>query len=274
VTPREGSTAIAQCGGRVVGATRSLGSAGSVTFLGFRPRDDQSGSLGFETRYWFEILTRLGAYPPSGRFPGFNDNTEYLSRTTPYLACRFPNGTIAIAPHLRDLQESWPGGFARDTEKDRAIEKELDLPSERLSLKDFRVNGHIVSYEGDGAVAFRVDDQGRLVAFSGANCDRITVNGRTTVFADRPMPLVCWGPVEASRRVEGGALLQLRAHGPGGLRILASGLPTEIQVFAEGGRPGSRGRLIASRREGDVLIVTVDAAGVHRWLYAIPGLAK
>ncbi|MDQ1257591.1 MAG: hypothetical protein QG656_2197, partial [Candidatus Hydrogenedentes bacterium] len=121
VTPREGVTVAARMKKHVVGAHRTLDGGGSVTYLGFRPRDDQSASLGYETRCWFDVLTTIGAYAPTGAFPGVNDNTEYLSRTTDYLCCRFPNGTVAIAPHLQRLEECWPGGFARNAEEDKAI---------------------------------------------------------------------------------------------------------------------------------------------------------
>jgi len=36
--------------------TLPLSGGGSATFLGYRPRDDQSCSLGYETRNWFEVL--------------------------------------------------------------------------------------------------------------------------------------------------------------------------------------------------------------------------
>ena len=86
----------------------------TATFLGYRPGDDQSQSLGYETRNWFEVLDDLGAYPPTGKFPGVNDKTEQMSRTTPVLACRFPNGSVAIAPHFKDVEENWSGGFAEN----------------------------------------------------------------------------------------------------------------------------------------------------------------
>ncbi len=63
VEPESGAQVVAQVGTRIVGVYRSGGSGGSATFLGLRPRDDQSGSLGAEIRNWFEILNALGAYP-------------------------------------------------------------------------------------------------------------------------------------------------------------------------------------------------------------------
>jgi hypothetical protein len=98
VSPRQGTEAVAKVKRWTVGTYRAHPGGGSATFLGYRPRDDQSASLGYETRNWFEILDTLGAYPPTGRFSGVNDNTEYLSRTTGYLVTRFPNGVVSLAP--------------------------------------------------------------------------------------------------------------------------------------------------------------------------------
>ena len=81
VEPREGSTPVARVKKWIVGARR-----GTAVYLGYRPRDDQSRSLGYDVRTLFEILNALGAYAAGSE----NDNTEHLSRTAPYLACRFP----------------------------------------------------------------------------------------------------------------------------------------------------------------------------------------
>ena len=144
VTPGMNAEPVARVGNYVVGAHCKLG-AGSVTVLGFRPRDDQSKSLGYDARYWFEILNALGAYPGTGVFPGVNDNTEYLSRTSDYLCCRFPNGALAVTPHLRELQENWPGGFARKTEEDAKLLENITLPDGRLHLEGFKINGKELS---------------------------------------------------------------------------------------------------------------------------------
>jgi hypothetical protein len=87
-----GVEVVARLGSETVGAHRSFNSGGRATFLGFRPRDDQSASLGGESATWFEVLKALGAYPASGKFPGTNDNPSVLSRTNAWAACAFPNG--------------------------------------------------------------------------------------------------------------------------------------------------------------------------------------
>ena len=75
------------------------------------------------------------------------------------------------------------------------------MPTDKLELKDFKVNGHAVTYDGTGAVAFRVDSQSNLIAFAGSNCREITVDGRTTTFGEKPLSLVAFAPIGESRRV-------------------------------------------------------------------------
>ena len=243
VTPREGTAVIARLGdGTVTGVARRVAGGGQTTFLGFRPRDDQSASLGYETQYWFDILNRLGAYPASGRFEGMNDNPDVLSRRGPYMVCRFPNGALAFAPHLNRVKESWPGGFARKAEQDAAIVGALNLPENRLELKGFRVAGHEVSYSGLDAMTFRLDEGNRVIGFAGHDSDRITVDGRETVFAERKMGFVSWAPVAASRRIPGGAVMTLLVQGEGRVSVPAvAELAEGARARLEGTEPGSRG---------------------------------
>ncbi|CEK14720.1 hypothetical protein CTKA_00521 [Chthonomonas calidirosea] len=270
VIPQKSVEAIASVQNQVVGTHRSFPNGGSAVFLGYRPRDDQAASLGYETRNWFEVLTALGAYPPTGRFAHTNDNTEYLSRTTDYLCCRFPNGAIAIARHFRHTPELWQGGFARDPKADQDYLQQHPLPSSQLQLKNFHVHGHTITYEGDLAVTFRVDDRHRMVAFAGRNANRIEVDGHTTVFADTPMPLVAWAPVPPECRVPHGAILRIFAVGEGTVRIPLLQSLREVQLFVEGPQPGSRGDALPVRIEGDVLVFTLTSAHSGRWLYAVP----
>lgn len=270
VMPREGTETVARVKTSVVGTHRRFTGGGSATFLGYRPRDDQSRSLGYETRNWFEVLQALGAYPPTGAFEGFNDNTEVLSRTTDLLCCRFPNGAVAIARHLRELEEDWSGGFARNREEDAAYLKRCPPPSEELHLRDFRVNGHTVTYDGVQAVAFRVNEQGELIAFAGAASQQITVDGKTTVFADQPLPQMAWAPIPEARRVPNGAVWQVRVHGTGTVRLPAASLPENLELVAEGPTPGSRGEVIPCQRRGDTLVFRAEGAASGCWLYGVP----
>lgn len=266
-----GGEVAARVKGQTVGVHRRLPGGGSATFLGFRPRDDQSRSLGYDERTLFDILYALGAYPGTGAFGDRDDNTEYLSRTGPYLACRFPNGTVTIAPHLRELEERWPGGFARDDAADRALLEGVVLPSRRLILRDEWINGHRVDYEGTGAAAFRVDAGGALRAFAGNGSDRIAIDGREIIFAECNDLEVAWAPVAEVRRVPGGPVLQIRVAGEGRVRIPVAGYPGGLTLVAEGAQPGSRGESIACSHDGDTLTVPITAALSGRWLYVLPG---
>ena len=96
----------------------------------------------------------LGAYAPTGKFADANDNTEHLSRTTPWLACRFPNGAVALAPHFFDTEENWPGGFARNEKEDMAYIEKNPPPPETLALDNVKVNGHTVTFAGKQAMRF------------------------------------------------------------------------------------------------------------------------
>lgn len=266
LTPAESTEVIATTGEYVVGTKRSLGE-GSVAALTFRPRDDQSQSLGYETRCWFDIFHALGAYASTETFAGFNDHTEFLSRTTPYICCRFPNGALAVAPHLRDLVESWPGGFARKAEEDEKILEGITLPSNELKLENFKIHGREVSYEGVNAMTFRCDDDGRLAAFAGMNTRAITVDGLTTEFANRPMRLVAWAPLREDRKVPQGATRILYYIGAGELRLPLDPSVVSAEVYAEGRTPGSRGDQLQAQVEDGSLIIKADAPHQHRWIY-------
>jgi len=270
VRQAEGSEVVARVQGRIVGTERTTAAGGSLTFLGFRPRDDQSRSLGYDERTLSEVLYALGAYPPTGAFPDTNDNTEVLSRTGEYLTCRFPNGAVSVAPHLRLYEETWPGGFGRRPEDDKRLIEENPPPSPVIDLKGFHVNGHTVDYWGHGVVTFRIDAGGNLIAFAGHQAESITVDGHTWGMGDTRWNTAFWARVPEERRVPGGAVAMGRFDGSGEARIPAVGLPESVQVYAEGPKPGSRGDLVPSRRDGDALVITIGPGASGRWLYITP----
>ncbi len=268
VVPRKGSSPVAVSQAGVIGTEFRRENGGHAVVLGFRPRDDQSESLGYETRTWFEALRALGAYPGTAGPDGVNDNTETLSRTTPYLFCRFPNGAVSVCPHFRTVAEAWEGGFARNADRDAEVMKGIAMPSEAIELTEQRVNGHVVSFRGTWAMTFRVQEKA-LIAFAGSNCDRITVDGVETVFADRPIGQLAWAPVAQARRVPDGAVMQMMVYGVGKLSIpIAAGLRPK-RVFAEGPTPGSKGVEVPCRIEDGRLKFEVDQAVSGRWLYAV-----
>jgi hypothetical protein len=215
----EGIETVARVGDRVVGTRRQVEGGGIAVFLGFRPRDDQAASLGYEVRTCFELLKTLGAYSPSRPGLASNDNPSVVSRESPYLATRFPNGTTVVAAHYRSHVESWGGGFHRDPQRDQELLEANPLPPDDLRLEAFAVNGHVVDYRGRLIVGFRLDARQRLVAFGGHGSDRIQIDGREHRFSDGPLAFIAWAPVLESRQIPGGAKLEVWVHGAASVAI-------------------------------------------------------
>ena len=261
---------VARLGRHVIGTHRKLPGGGSATFLGFRPVDNQSASLGYDSRTWFDTLNNIGAYPPTSD-AAVNDNTEYLSRTGDYIVCRFPNGAITIANHLKLTEERWfDGGFARNAERDAKYMAENPLPPDAVSLKNFHVNGHVVDYEGNQIVAFRMNDDKQLIGFCGHNTNKLTVDGQTYTFADSPIPLLMFTPVPEKRRVSGGAVFEILIHGSGTVRIPFVETDKPVKIFTQGAAPGSKGNEVAFRQEKNELVLDVTPEIAGRTLWVVP----
>jgi hypothetical protein len=190
VEPAEDTEKLAFCDNNLLVGTANK----NAYFFGFRPRDDQSASLGYETRTLFEILDRIGVYNPTGVFPGFNDNTEHVSRTTDYLATRFPNGATAIVRHYRKHRESWDGGFSRNDEEDAKALEENPLPTDEIEINNFKVNGHNITYKGRLNMAFSMNGENGLTGFEGHNCKQVTIDGKTYKFSDSPLQKFAFSP--------------------------------------------------------------------------------
>lgn len=187
VTAASNAKVVAGSEGRTLGTMVEYPNGGIACYCGFRPRDDQSSSLGYETRTLFEILNACGAYPATGKFME-NDNPSYLSRTGDYFVSSFPNSTTMVVSHYRTHVENWPGGFSRNQEEDAKILQNNPLPSDQIDLKQAKINGHEVSYTGRLSLGFRVDGE-QLVAFSGQQCKDIVLDGIHYEFADTPVNL-------------------------------------------------------------------------------------
>ena len=181
-----GGREVAKCDGQIVGAMNDKGK-GAFYYFGFRPRDDQAQSLGYETRTMFELLHAADAYPATGRFAGVNDNPTVVARTTDYFVTTFPNTTTMVVRHYRTHRESWEGGFSRNEERDAEALKINPLPPDDLDLNKARINGHEVTYQGRLSLAFRTDGKSRLIAFVGSRCKGITIDGTTYTFSDKPL---------------------------------------------------------------------------------------
>jgi hypothetical protein len=265
VEPAPDTRVVARQGQHIVGIHRPSPAPGRghVTFLGFRPRDDQAASLGYESRTWFEILTTLGAYPGP-------DDPSVLSRNSPHLVTRFPNGTIAVAAHYRHHVESWPGGFHRDAQQDQEILKQNPLPPESLDLKAFVAAGHRIDFQGERLVAFRLETSGHLTAFAGHQTDRIHLDGNEHRFSDRPLAFVAWAPVHPSRRVPGGAVAEVWVHGEGRLRIPLCEPTTTAVVLRAGRRPGETATQVPARLTNGFLELEAHPAKAQGHLYVLP----
>jgi hypothetical protein len=260
---------VARLGSQIVGVQHTTEGKGSLTFLGFRPRDDQAASLGYETRTWFDILNTLGAYPKSQSELAVEDNPAVVSRESPYLATRFPNGTTAVAVHYRRHIESWPGGFHRDAKQDTEILAKNPLDSDELDLHTFRVNGYAVDYRGRLIVAFRLNERGSLEAFAGYDCASIRVNGRNYAFGTERMTHVAWAPVEERRRVAGGALLEIWAHGTGALSIPVPQSLGAVRLIFQGARPGAVGESIPAQVHNGLLQFQAEERWPQKHLYVL-----
>ena len=191
VTPGKNCEILAKSGEKVLGTGLKTGK-GMAYYFGFRPRDDQSASLGYETRTLFEILNASGAYPGSGKFPQVNDNPTFISRTTDYLATCFPNGSNLIVRHYRTHAESWDGGFSRSREADEKALALNPMPSDTLILSGMKINGHQLSYNGRLLVAFNTNPANRLIAFEGHSCKEIVLDGIRYEFSKKPFETIAF----------------------------------------------------------------------------------
>lgn len=185
------------------------------------------------------------------------------------MAATFPNGAIAVAPHLREIEETWDGGFSRNREADSNYLQAFPPPSNAISLNDYKVGGRSVTYDGHYAVAFRVDSTGNLLAFSGRKSREIVVDGKRFVFADTPIDAIAWAPVEAARRIDPGVRLQIRIDGEGEVCIPAAWLPASLKLYWEGQTPGSRGEALDFRLTDGILSFKATRVNSGRWIYGV-----
>ncbi len=259
---------VARVNDQVVGVSRAL-EKGSVTYLGFRPRDDQSASLGEESRTWFEILDALACYPATAAFKGVNDNTEHLSRTTDFLCTRFPNGTTIVTNHYRRHEENWPGGFSRNSAIDDSLLRLNPLPSDRLAFEKFKVNGHEATFDGRLIMAFRTDQERRLLGFYGRECDRVTIDGKVYILSDRKLQQIGWTPVASERKVSRGADMQIFVQGEGTIFIPLPDKRRPAKLYVQGRTPGSRGKEIAFAMRNEQLEIKVNSDLSGQWLYLL-----
>ncbi len=243
---------VAQADGMTVGTVRKVGK-GAVGYFGFRPRDDQSASLGYETRTLFEILHASGAYPASGKFEGVNDNPSVVSRTTDYFVTSFPNTTTVVVKHYRTHRENWTGGFSRNQEEDKQALAANPLPSDRIELADAKINGHTVTYEGKMSVAFRTDDEGRLIGFVGRDCKGIDIDNKVYAFAEQPFAQIAFAPES-----EGSSNYRVQIHGTGEVALpIAQSKKVKVRLGK---------KTVPSQYVDGVLLLNIDSSLSGQWL--------
>lgn len=183
--PLDDSRIIARADGETVGISKAYGK-GRLLYMGCRLRDDQSGDSDDSPSTLFDFLKLSGAYGGSRS----EDNTETISRKTEYFATRFANGAYSVANHYRKMKELWAGGFGRDAKADaEALASYQYMAPIRLTLKDFTIDGHKVTYEGDGALQFRLSE-GTLVGFRGENTVGVIIDGKEYRFTDEPSTVI------------------------------------------------------------------------------------
>ncbi len=260
---KPGAELLAEVDGLTVGTGRRIGK-GSAYYFGFRPRDDQSASLGYETCTLFSILSTAGSYPATGKFREANDNTEYISRTTDYLATRFPNGSTVMVRHYRTHRENWLDGFARNDSLDNLALKENPLPTDRIELSDFRVNGHTITYSGKLIVAFNTGPDGRLISFEGHQCKQLTVDGRSYKLSDSEQPAIVWTSVSDQEAKDLKAIAKVYTEGSGRVYFPVQQGIKSARIVNQSGKAV---KYLRSSLDHDVVILEINAQTSGKWLY-------
>ena len=254
VEPMNGTSELAYCDNDLLVGTGN----GNAWFFGFRPRDDQSASLGYETRTLFEILDHVGAYQATGTFQGINDNTEHVSRTTDYLTTRFPNDATVVVRHYYSHRETWPGGFSRDPEEDARALAANPLPPAEIELKNFKVNGHDVSFNGTLTMAFRMNEKDELIAFEGQNCKQVKIDGKEYKFSDATLDKIAFAPSLKNSENE----IMVYVEGVSSVRI-----PVPAKVSAGAAKlVDAKGKKVKSKLADGVLQLEVNDKISGQWL--------
>ncbi len=253
-TEPDGGEVIALCDGKCVGVKTEHGE-GTFYYLGFRPRDDQSRSLGYESRTLFELLHAANAYPATGKIANVNDNPTVVSRTSDYFVTTFPNRTNMVVRHYRTHRESWHAGFSRDAERDAEALALNPLPPDTLELDNMAINGHRVTYNGTLSMAFRMNDDNQLSAFIGSNWRGITIDGREYRFAERPLPKIVFIPGES----DGKPVYQVQITGT---ELVA------LPIVKKGTTPVVKqgDSTVPSKVKGERLLLDIDNTLSGKWL--------
>jgi hypothetical protein len=265
VTLITGSEKEAEVDGMPVGSRKATGK-GAMYYFGFRPRDDQSASLGYETGTLFGILSAAGAYPSTEKFKEANDNTEYISRTSDYLTTRFLNGTTVIARHYRTHRENWLDGFSRNDSLDAIALKLNPLPTDEIRLNDFKVNGHSVTFTGRLITAFNTDAVGQLISFEGHQCNQVMVDGRMYKLSDNDLRTIAWTQVNADEKLSLNALVKVFVEGEGSVSIPMPAGIVKVKAIPEN-HGGERRTAIPCALKNNMATLVVNKENSGKWIY-------
>jgi hypothetical protein len=204
--------AVSYLGSETVASLKRYPTGGVALYCGFRPRDDQSVSLGYDVDTLFRLLERIGAYSEG--------SLEAKSRPTDakYVMNTFPNGAVAVANHYRTFDEAWDGQFFRDRDFDKLFLEGRVLPPLDITLDDEIMDGHIVTYSGRNLLIYNFTDGG-LSAYRGQGSNCIKIDGKEFIFADRPVD-INWGKIRDKYLCDGiSEVYILNCHTPASLTL-------------------------------------------------------
>ena len=178
----------------------------------------------------------LGAYPGSGPGARRRRQPERGLPDQPLGGLPTSQRHDALAAHYRAHDEVGRADSIATRAGNQEIRSRNPLPPAALALRDFQVNGHRVTFDGELTMAFRLDDRGSLVAFAGSNCRSMTIDGREFVVCQQARFLAAWAPVLPQRRVPGGAILEVWIHGEADITLPLPGAPDGGALYFQGAR--------------------------------------
>ena len=141
------------------------------------------------------------------------------------------------------------------------------MPSSKIELDQFKVNGHTVSFSGDLLMAFRLDDDDDLLAFDGRNCKKVVIDGKRFEFASQNLDHIAWTPVVAGRQVSGGAFFQIYLEGEGEVSIPMKTDRKKLKMFSESPVQGIAGKEIPLKYQKGKINLKLDESNTGKWLY-------
>ncbi len=116
-------------------------------------------------------------------------------------------------------------------------------------------------------MAFNTNQQKNLIAFEGHDCKQITIDDKTTTFANIKQEYIAWAPVPANRQIPNKAFFQIFIKESGEISIPFTTDRKNIKLFAQGKTPGSMGKEIPFVIKKNYLKIKVTEDNSNRWLY-------